>query len=257
MWCRIKDGPCHDVYAEFRPDPDLVVVALGEELDEVGEAIVGGVQGPVLGCDEVYVGRLVGRNLIGAELEALHDRIPHGGVVHAALPGVPDVDESFVPRIPLAVEVLMPRLEAPERLFEQPLRRGGVSGALVDVEYGSRVQRRLDYAACLKVRRGVGALVGPPEVYAGEVVAEAGIEDYLGEKAVVPLTIEEVRELRGSTVLGVVGVAHGNERRVPRPLVRIQAGTRLGVLPVPVEVQNHLGLLNELLVEFVHEVRLL
>ena len=78
----------------------------------------------------------------------------------------------------------------------------------------------------------------------------------MGEEAVVPLTIEEMRDLRGSTVLGVVGVAHGNERRVPRPLVRIQAGSRLGVLPVPVEVQNQLGLLNELLVEFVHEVRL-
>ena len=217
MWCRIKDGPCHDVYAEFRPDPDLVVVALGEELDEVGEAIVGGVQGPVLGCDEVYVGRLVGRNLIGAELEALHDRIPHGGVVHAALPGVPDVDESFVPRIPLAVEVLMPRLEAPERLFEQPLRRGGVSGALVDVEYGSRVQRRLDYAACLKVRRGVGALIGPPEVYAREVVAEAGIEDYLGQETVLPLGVHEVGELLDGASFVVPGVADGDESGVPQP----------------------------------------
>jgi hypothetical protein len=51
-----------------------------------------------------------------------------------------------------------------------------------------------------------------PEVYAGEVLAEAGVENYLGEEAVVPLTIEEVRDLRGSTLLGVVGVAHGDER---------------------------------------------
>jgi hypothetical protein len=50
-----------------------------------------------------------------------------------------------------------------------------------------------------------------------------------------------VRDLRGSTLLGVVGVAHGNERRVPRPLVRIQAGSRLSVLPVPVQVQNQLA----------------
>jgi hypothetical protein len=51
-----------------------------------------------------------------------------------------------------------------------------------------------------------------PEVYAGEVLAEAGVEDYLGEEAVSLLAIEEVREFRGSTILGVVGVAHGDER---------------------------------------------
>jgi hypothetical protein len=38
--------------------------------------------------------------------------------------------------------------------------------------------------------------------------------------------------------------------------VGIQARSRLRVLPVPVEVQNQLGLLNESLVEIVHEVRL-
>ena len=116
---------------------------------------------------------------------------------------------------------------------------------------------RLDNPRGLAFGRGVGTALGVPEIYAGEVVAEAGVEDYLGEEAVVSLTIEEAREFRGSTVLGVVGVAHGDERRVPRPLVGIQAGSRLRVLSIPVEVQNHLGLLNELLVEFVHEVRLL
>jgi hypothetical protein len=35
--------------------------------------------------------------------------------------------------------------------------------------------------------------------------------------------------------------------------VRIEAGPRLGVLPVPVEVQSPLGPLDELLIEFVHE----
>jgi hypothetical protein len=35
--------------------------------------------------------------------------------------------------------------------------------------------------------------------------------------------------------------------------VRIQAGPRLRVLSVPVEVQNPLGLFDELLIEFVHE----
>src|SRR5215207_10154660 len=123
----------------------------------------------------------------------------------------------------------------------------------VNVEHRRRVDGRLHDPRGLAFSGGVGATLGVPEIYAGEVFAEAGVENYLGEEAVVPLTIEEVRDLRGSTLLGV---AHGNEGRVPRPLVRIQAGSRLSVLPVPVEVQNQLGLLNELLVEFVHEVRL-
>src|SRR5215211_2647128 len=104
----------------------------------------------------------------------------------------------------------------------------------VHIQHRRRVDGRLHYPGGLAFAGSVGATLGVPEVYAGEVLAEAGVEYYLGEEAVVPLTIEEVRELRGSTLLGVVSVAHGNERRVPRPLVRIQAGSRLGVLPVPV-----------------------
>jgi hypothetical protein len=74
------------------------------------------------------------------------------------------------------------------------------------------VDGRLDDPRGLAVARGVGAALGVPEVYAGEVLAEAGVEDYLGEEAVSLLAIEEVREFRGSTILGVVGVAHGDER---------------------------------------------
>src|SRR3712207_1556644 len=66
-----------------------------------------------------------------------------------------------------------------------------------------------------------------------------------------------MRKLLHGTVLIVVGVADGNQRRVPRPLVRVEVGSRLGVLPVPVEVQHHLGLLDELLIRFLHRVRLL
>src|SRR5215213_508009 len=79
-----------------------------------------------------------------------------------------------------------------------------------------------------------------------------------GLKTVLPLALEEVRKLLHCAVLVVVSVADGNQRRVPRPLVRVEAGSRLGVLPVPVEVEYHLGLLNELLIRFLHNrVRLL
>jgi hypothetical protein len=145
------------------------------------------------------------------------------------------------------------REEEPEELLGRRL----VLGVSVHVQYRRRVDGRLHDPGGLAFGRGVGATLGVPEIYSGEVLAEAGVENYLGEEAVVPLAIEEVRDLRGSTVLGVVGVAHGDERRVPRPLVGIEAGPRLRVLPVPVEVQNHLGLLDEPLIEFVHEVSLL
>src|SRR5215210_4491580 len=104
----------------------------------------------------------------------------------------------------------------------------------VHVQHRRRVDGRLYYPRSLAFAGGVGATLGVPEIYAGEVLAETGVEDYLGEEAVSPLAIEEVRDLCSSTVLGVVGVAHGDERRVPRPLVGIEAGSRLRVLPVPV-----------------------
>src|SRR5215218_3750571 len=79
-----------------------------------------------------------------------------------------------------------------------------------------------------------------------------------GLKTVLPLALEEVRKLLHCTLLVVVSVADGNQRRVPRPLVRVEARSRLGVLTVPVEVEYHLGLLNELLIRFLHiRVRLL
>ena len=71
-----------------------------------------------------------------------------------------------------------------------------------------------------------------PELCAGEVLAEPGIEDYLGEETVFPLALEEVGELACGTVLIVVGVAYGDERRVPRPLMRVETGTRLRVVPL-------------------------
>src|SRR5215204_1824415 len=53
--------------------PGLVVVAVCEELDEVGEAVVARVQWPVPGGYKVYVSAAVLRDLVWAQLESLHD----------------------------------------------------------------------------------------------------------------------------------------------------------------------------------------
>jgi len=61
----------------------------------------------------------------------------------------------------------------------------------------------------------------------------------LGQEAVFPLAVEEVVQLLDGAGLVVVGVADSDKRRIPRPLVRVEPGTRLRVTPGPVEVQNH------------------
>src|SRR5215217_293115 len=147
--------------------------------------------------------------------------------------------------IAFPVEVFVPRLEVRKSVLEERSRLLRILGALVDAQSGGRVYRRLDDAARLGVRRGVGALGSVPEVYTGKVHAEAGVEDYLGQETVLPLSVEEVGKLFGGAVLVVARVADGDQRRVPRPLVRVQPWPRLGVVAGPVEVQNHLGLLYE------------
>ena len=62
----------------------------------------------------------------------------------------------------------------------------------------------LDDTRGLAVTRGVGAALGVPEVYAWEVFAEAGIEDYLRQEAIIPLAVEEVRKLPHGAALVVV-----------------------------------------------------
>src|SRR5215203_2089942 len=84
-----------------------------------------------------------------------------------------------------------------------------------------------------------------PEVRSWKIVREAGVEDYLGQKTVLPLGFEEVPELTHGAFLIVAAVADGDERRVPRPLVRVEPGTRHRVLTGPVEVEHRLRLTNE------------
>src|SRR3712207_8111364 len=99
--------------------PGLVVVAVSEELDEVGEAVVARVQGSVPGSYKVYVSAAVRWDLVWAQLESLPDRIPHRGVVHATLPGMADVDQTFPFWVAFPMEVLVPSFQLGEVVFEK------------------------------------------------------------------------------------------------------------------------------------------
>ena len=72
-----------------------------------------------------------------------------------------------------------------------------------------------------------------------------GVEDELGQETVPPLGFEEMSQLSCGAFLIVVTVADGDERRVPRPLVRVEPGTRHRVLTRLVEVEHRPGLTNE------------
>jgi hypothetical protein len=169
---------------------------------------------------------------------------------------VTDVDQALSLGVAFPVEVLVPRFQLGEEASEELFRRCFVLGVPVDVQRRRRVDRRLDNARGLAIARDVGVVLSVPEVYAGKVLAEAGVEDYLGQHPVPPLTLEEVREFAGGALLVVARVANGDERRVPRPLVGVKMESRASVLPVPVKVQHHLGLLHELLIWLRHGLRL-
>jgi hypothetical protein len=59
------------------------------------------------------------------------------------------------------------------------------------------------------------------------------------------------------TILIVVGVADGDKGRVPRPLVRIELGPGLVIMPIPVEVQDNLCLLDKIVAILWHGYSLL
>ena len=126
------------------------------------------------------IGTPVLRDLGWPELQALHDRVPHWGVVHTRLPWVADIHEPLIFGVALPVEVLVPRHKLRERVLEERLGAQGILGALIDPEGGRGVNRRLDDAAGPDLRRSVRALECVPEVYAREVPAEVRIEYDLG-----------------------------------------------------------------------------
>src|SRR5215203_4009163 len=155
-----------------------------------------------------------------------------------------DVDQPLIVRVPLAVEVLVPGLEFVEGILEELPG----SSTLVDGQHGGRVDGWHHHARGFHAPGGVRALLGVPEAGPGEVVAEARVEDDLGQKTVGPLGLEEVPQLLFSASAVVVGVSEGHEGRVPGPLMRVESRARLRVLAGPVEGQDRLGLLDQCIV---------
>ena len=186
------------------PDLVLVVAAVGEEFDQVGEPVVGGAGGAIQRVYSVGVGALVLGDLPRPEVHPLHYGIPHRGVVHPRLPGMADVDQALPPWVPVAVEVLVPGPQLAEGVLEE--LSGIFSGALVDGQHGGGVDGRKHHARGLAVPGGVRALFGFPEVGAGKIIPKARVEDDLGQKTVRPLGLEEVPEFFFGALAVVVGV---------------------------------------------------
>src|SRR5215218_7033627 len=79
------------------PDPVFVVAAIGKEIDQVSEPVVGRAGGAVLRAYGVDIGALVLWDLLRPEVRPLHYLIPHRGVVHPRLPRMADVYEPLPP----------------------------------------------------------------------------------------------------------------------------------------------------------------
>ena len=69
----------------------------------------------------MYVGPVVAGYLIRPEVQPLHGLIPHGGVVHATLPGVAYIHESLALRVSLPVEIIVPGTQFGEGVLEEVL----------------------------------------------------------------------------------------------------------------------------------------
>src|SRR5215212_3928448 len=80
---RVEEHVLHKEWASL-PYLCLVVVAVCEELDQVGEAIVSVAGWTVRGGDGVGVGTVVRGYLVCPEVKALHDPVPHRRVIHSA-----------------------------------------------------------------------------------------------------------------------------------------------------------------------------
>jgi hypothetical protein len=74
----------------------------------------------------------------------------------------------------------VPSFQLGEVVFEKLFGCRLVLSVSVDVQHCRCVKGRLDNARGLAVARGIGAALSVPEVYAGEVLAEPGVEDDLG-----------------------------------------------------------------------------
>jgi hypothetical protein len=133
----------------------------------------------------VLISALVLRDLLRPEVHPLQYLIPHLGVVHPRLPRMADVYEPLPPRVPVAVEVLVPGLELAKCVPEEFLSL--LPGSFVNCKHGGGVYGRHHHARGLEAFGCVRALLGVPEAGSGEVVTEARVEVDLGQEAVRPL----------------------------------------------------------------------
>ena len=208
------------------PDPVGKVVEVAEEPDEVDVPVVLVVCRALRGVRQLGVDPLVLGDLVRRRADPRQRLVPEGGVVHARLPGMPDLHESVAPTRPLAVQVRMPGGELRRELFEERPRLRTVTRPLVDAPCRSGVNRRLDDAGRLEPRRSIRRPARLPEVRAREIAPVAFREDDVRQQPVAPLAGEQRAKLRLGPILVPARISHGDARGVPAPLVGVQvAGT--------------------------------
>jgi hypothetical protein len=119
-------------------------------------------------------------------------------------------------------------------------RLGPVRRVLVDLERRTGVQRRLDQPRGLDIIRAAWRVSTPPELRPREVRArwDGGIEDDVWHPTVGPLRRQEGLELALGALLPMPAQADGDERRVPAPLMGIQARRRHRRAAGPIAIQD-------------------
>ncbi len=142
--------------------------------------------------------------------------------------------------IPVPREVRMPRRQPRIDALQEGAGLDRVLRMVVDLERGGRMQRRLNDPRRLDVPRGPRSLAAAPERRTGEVrvVGHAGVEDDVRDPAIRPLAAKQLLELLLGTTLVVPGPPDGDERRVPAPLMRVEARGRDGRRSDPVGLQH-------------------
>lgn len=205
-----------------RPDPAGIVILGAEQLDQVGIAVVLGVA-RALGCVvELHVHALIDRHLVGSEGDPSQRFVPQRGVVHPRLPGMPDLHEAAHIAGALSVQVVVPGHELGEQLFQERRRIGAICGVPVHPQRGGRVHGGLDDPRRPRPGRCMLRALDLPVVGTREVPAPCVAEDDVRQKAVAPLPGEERTQLKLGPLLVVMRIPHGDESRVPAPLMRIQ-----------------------------------
>lgn len=194
----------------------------------------------VLGRPVVEVGAAEGAGRGGGD--AGERGVPARGVVHALLPRVDDRRQPAAPQVApvhqIAVPGGQPRVHPGEEAAGPREPRIGA----VHQPGRERVHRWLHDAGGLYGARGARRAPrgrGAPEVGAREVRVErhGGVEDDVRDAPVAPLGVQQRLQLGLCPARRDVPQSDGDERRVPGPLVRVQAarGNRRRARPVGVQ----------------------